>query len=98
MIAGWCATKEEREQFEFRFKHYDEPVALRNFNDHDLHARQAIQKFYENGGWENETLCSLDAVIVDWRKLVSRYNRGIQKAPAAAGGRAGSFSGPGSAA
>jgi nitrite reductase/ring-hydroxylating ferredoxin subunit len=81
IIAAWCPTAEAREQFLFRFKHYYEPVALRDFNDHDLHAREAMQPYYANGGWESEALCSLDAVIVSWRKLVSRYNRGIQEPP-----------------
>jgi len=81
VLAAWCKTEEEREAFEFRFEHYYEPVALRDFNDHDMHARQAMQAFYDNGGWDNEALCSLDAVIVGWRQMVARHARGIQKAP-----------------
>ena len=81
VIAGWCPTAEDRENFAFRFKHYFEPVALRDFNDHDLHAREAMQPFYANGGWQEEALCSMDAVIVSWRKMVSRHNRGIQEPP-----------------
>jgi len=82
MLAAWCPDAEARENFAFRFKHYYEPVALRDFNDHDMAAREAMQRFYENGGWEEEALCSMDAVIVSWRKMVSRYNRGIQDPPA----------------
>ncbi len=81
VIAAWCNTKEEREAFEFRYKNYYEPVALRDFNDHDMFARQAMQPFYENGGWDNEALCTLDAVIVGWRQMVARHARGVQKAP-----------------
>ncbi|MBM3485342.1 MAG: Rieske 2Fe-2S domain-containing protein [Alphaproteobacteria bacterium] len=81
VIAGWCPTPEDRKNFEFRFKHYFEPVALRDFNDHDLHAREAMQDFYANGGWQEEALCSMDAVIVSWRKMVARHNRGIQEPP-----------------
>jgi nitrite reductase/ring-hydroxylating ferredoxin subunit len=81
VLAAWCASPEEREAFEFRYTHYYEPVALRDFNDHDIQARQAMQNFYENGGWSNEALCSLDAVIVGWRQLVAHHARGIQKAP-----------------
>jgi phenylpropionate dioxygenase-like ring-hydroxylating dioxygenase large terminal subunit len=86
VLAAWCPTPEAEEQFRFRFKHYYEPVVLKDFNNHDLHARQAMQPFYEKGGWEDEKLCSLDAVIVGWRKMVARYNRGIQDPPN--GGRA----------
>jgi phenylpropionate dioxygenase-like ring-hydroxylating dioxygenase large terminal subunit len=82
ILAAWCPTAEEKEKFEYRFKHYYEPIVLRDFNDCDLAAREAMQPFYANGGWEEEKLCSLDAVILGWRKMVSRYNRGIQEAPA----------------
>ena len=78
IIAGHCATDEERETFQNRYQNLYEPLALRDFNDHDLFAREAMQSFYENGGWQEEVLCSMDAVLVAWRKLVSRYNRGIQ--------------------
>jgi len=78
VLARRCSTPQEKEDFEFRFKHLYEPVALRDFNDHDIFARQAMQPYYENGGWTDEKLCSMDAAIVSWRKLVARYNRGIQ--------------------
>ncbi len=78
VIAGHCRTDEERQIFENRYEHLYEPLALRDFNDHDLFAREAMQPFYENGGWQEEVLCSMDAVLVGWRKLVSRYNRGVQ--------------------
>ena len=88
VLAAWCKTKEEREAFEFRYKHYYEPVVLRDFNDHDMYARQAMQAFYDNGGWDNEALCTLDTVIVGWRQMVARHARGIQKGPHARGDHA----------
>ena len=81
IIASRCRSEEDRERFAYRFDNYFLPIALRDFNDRDLWARAAMQPFYENGGWEEEQLCSMDTVIVGWRKLVSRYNRGIQAAP-----------------
>lgn len=81
VLARRCSTPQEKEDFEFRYKHLYEPVALRDFNDHDIFARQAMQPFYENGGWAEEKLCSMDAAIVSWRKMVARHNRGIQDAP-----------------
>jgi len=81
IIAGRCPSEEDSERFAYRFDNYFLPIALRDFNDRDLWARAAMQPFYENGGWEEEQLCSMDTVIVGWRKLVSRYNRGIQAAP-----------------
>jgi len=32
-------------------------------------------------GWNKEQLCKLDAVVVGWRKLAARFNRGIQGPP-----------------
>ena len=41
-----------------------------------------MQDFYENmDGWNQEQLCKLDAVVVGWRKLAARFNRGIQEPP-----------------
>ena len=78
VLAKWCPDEDTFAQFQYRFEHYYESIVLRDFNDRDLDARQAMQPFYANGGWEEENLCSMDSVIVGWRKLVSRYNRGIQ--------------------
>ena len=41
VIAGRCRTDEERQIFENRYEHLYEPLALRDFNDHDLFAREA---------------------------------------------------------
>ncbi len=82
VLAKWCPDVDARAQFAYRFEHYYEPIVLRDFNDRDLEARQAMQPFYANGGWREETLCGLDAVILGWRELVSRHNRGIQTPPA----------------
>ena len=32
-------------------------------------------------GWNKETLCQLDNALTAWRKVASRYNRGIQERP-----------------
>jgi carbazole 1,9a-dioxygenase terminal dioxygenase component len=43
-----------------------------------------MQDFYETGdGWNKEVLCQLDNALTAWRKVASRYNRGIQERPAA---------------
>lgn len=50
------------------------------FNSDDSFAREAMERFYaEEGGWHKERLYGPDIVITEWRKLASRYNRGIQK-------------------
>jgi hypothetical protein len=39
-----------------------------------------MEQVYGAGvGWEKETLCSMDSVIIGWRKLVSQHARGIQE-------------------
>lgn len=78
VIAAWCADETEREEFRYRYEKYFEPLILGEFNDQDIFAREAMQHFYANGGWEKEQLCVLDTSVVQWRKVAARYNRGIQ--------------------
>lgn len=81
VLATRCATTEERERFEYDFEHVWREQALFGFNDHDVFAREQMEPFYSSdggSGWKDEQLCAMDAVIVGWRKLAARYNRGIQ--------------------
>lgn len=81
ILAMTCRTSEERGEFEFKYNNLWKNLALGDgFNDNDLFAREEMQRFYDDGrGWDQEKLCSLDAYIVAWRKVVSRHARGIQK-------------------
>lgn len=82
VIVAPCNSPEEKEAFQREYINLWEPMALRGFNDADLFAREAMQPFYEDGtGWEEEQMCSLDAVIMGWRRIVSRHNRGILSPP-----------------
>jgi len=55
-------------------------VMWRGFNDQDLAAREALEEAYTDGeGWTKERLYKPDTCIIEWRKLASKYNRGIQK-------------------
>jgi nitrite reductase/ring-hydroxylating ferredoxin subunit len=75
-----CKTDEEREKFQYRFDRLYKPLCLHGFNDCDLHAREAMEDFYADGtGWDNEQLVSTDVSPITWRKLASRWNRGIAK-------------------
>ena len=57
-------------------------LALRGFNDLDIWAREGMQEFYaSDDAWAEEHLFKPDACIVEWRKLASRYNRGLQPVP-----------------
>lgn len=81
VLARRCATDKERRDFQREYENLWEKMALRDFNDNDAFAREQMQPFYENGkGWYEERLCGFDAFIVDWRKLIVKYARGIQDA------------------
>src|SRR5579871_5104763 len=82
VVVGPCRSQEEREHAESLYSGFFEPLGLRGFNDADLFAREAMQKFYEdNAGWDEEVLCMFDNALIAWRKAVSRFNRGIQEPP-----------------
>jgi len=57
-------------------------MVVDNFNNEDVIAREAMERFYaEEDGWNREYLYRPDIVITEWRKLASKHNRGIQKLP-----------------
>ena len=81
VILAVCNTEAELKKFKYEYEHLWLPIALHDFNDDDLFAREHMERFYsvDGGvGWDDEQLCGMDAVITGWRKLVSRHNRGIQ--------------------
>lgn len=81
VLARRCSTPEERAQFDHDYESIWREHALGDFNDHDVFAREQMENFYAAAGgpgWEDEQLCAMDAVIVGWRKLAARYNRGVQ--------------------
>jgi len=50
------------------------------FNSDDIWAREATQPFYhDDTGWLREMLFEADGNIIEWRRLASRHNRGIQQ-------------------
>lgn len=82
IIVAPCENEEQRAELDFMYENFFEPLGLRDFNNNDLFAREALQDFYENhGGWDKEVLCDMDGVIVGWRRVASRYNRGIAADP-----------------
>lgn len=82
IIVAPCENEEQHEEWDLMFENFFEPIGLRDFNNNDLFAREQLQDFYENyGGWDREVLCDMDGVIVGWRKVASRFNRGIATSP-----------------
>lgn len=81
VILAVCNDEAELKKFKYEYEHLWLPIALHDFNDDDLFAREQMERFYsvDGGvGWDDEQLCGMDAVITGWRGLVSRHNRGIQ--------------------
>lgn len=73
-----CPTDKEREAYKYRFDRVFKPLALHGFNDCDVYAREAMEDFYADGtGWDDEQLVATDVSPITWRKIASRWNRGI---------------------
>jgi phenylpropionate dioxygenase-like ring-hydroxylating dioxygenase large terminal subunit len=87
VLVGHCSSEEDRREADYLYDHFFEPLALKDFNDNDLFAREAMQSFYEQDGWNQETLCAFDDATIVWRKVAARFNRGIQSAPSHRGAR-----------
>jgi phenylpropionate dioxygenase-like ring-hydroxylating dioxygenase large terminal subunit len=82
ILVGRCRNEDERREADYLYDNFFEPLALRDFNDNDLFAREAMQSFYERSdGWNRESLCAFDAATITWRKVAARFNRGIQEPP-----------------
>lgn len=74
------ANAGEEQQFEREFRSRWRPLALEGFNEEDIGAREATEPFYrDDTGWLREQLFEADGNIVEWRRLASRHNRGIQR-------------------
>lgn len=75
-----CPDEKARADFDYKFERVYKPLCLHGFNDCDLYAREAMQNFYADGtGWDDEQLVATDISPITWRKLASRWNRGIAK-------------------
>lgn len=67
-------------QFSREVETFWRDMVIDRFNDEDVFAREAMERFYtEEDGWNRERLFRPDIVITEWRKLASRWNRGIQR-------------------
>ena len=76
------ASDEERREHQDKAHNYWKDVLWRGFNDQDLFAREWLEEAYTEGeGWSRERLYKPDMCLVEWRKLASRFNRGIQPIP-----------------
>jgi len=73
-------SDEEERAFEREFHEKWVDLALNGFNDDDVMARTSMEPFYANDrGWTEEILFESDRAIIEWRRLASQHNRGIQQ-------------------
>ena len=74
-----CETEDDALQFRSRFMTRWRPYAIRNFLMQDVAARESTQNFYKHDrAWLEEVLTEEDFMIMEWRKLCARHNRGVQ--------------------
>ena len=79
VLSHQVADSAEADRFHREFDDRWKSLALHGFNDTDIWAREGMQEFYQNDeAWEQEHLFRPDQCIVEWRRLASRFNRGIQ--------------------
>ena len=82
-IVTWgkrVADEAGRERFAREVETVWREMVVDGFNDEDVFAREAMERFYaEEDGWNRERLFRPDVIITEWRKLASRCNRGIQR-------------------
>jgi carbazole 1,9a-dioxygenase terminal dioxygenase component len=78
-IGQQVQTDEDRINFSNEFESVYKPHGLDGFNADDIWAREVTEPFYaDDYGWVDEMLCEPDTTILEWRRLASRANRGIQ--------------------
>jgi carbazole 1,9a-dioxygenase terminal dioxygenase component len=78
-LAKTCTTEEEKHAFRSAFETRWKPMALEGFLFQDVMARESAQGFYASDkGWLDECLVEEDFMLIEWRKLCSRRNRGVQ--------------------
>ena len=82
-IVTWGKRVKTHAQAEQFYREVDavlKDMVVDKFNNEDVIAREAMERFYtEEDGWNRERLYRPDVVITEWRKLASRHNRGIQR-------------------
>ena len=79
-IAKHVTTEEERAEWDRQFEEKWSALALDGFNGDDIWARLELQKYYVNDtAWVDEQLAEPDVMVVRWRQLAHRHNRGVQR-------------------
>ena len=79
-IGSKCESEERATEWEYEFNNTWEEMAFRDFNSVDIRAREAIQERYVNDHmWVDEVLYEADKNLLEYRRVASEFNRGIQR-------------------
>jgi carbazole 1,9a-dioxygenase terminal dioxygenase component len=80
-LGRYVASEREAQQFYHEAADRWMDLVAYKFNNDDILAREQMQPFYseEGGGWYEERLTRSDMMLTEWRKLATKYNRGIQR-------------------
>jgi carbazole 1,9a-dioxygenase terminal dioxygenase component len=74
-----CASLDEIQEFQREYSMRWKPLAIDGFLQQDIMARESAQHYYQHDrAWIDEGLIEDDFMLIEWRKLCSRHNRGIQ--------------------
>jgi hypothetical protein len=77
-----CRSEDERKSAAEFYETVGAPVGFGEFSQIDVVARERLQEHYRNSErFGQELFFAGDVAIVSWRKLCSRFNRGIQEPP-----------------
>jgi carbazole 1,9a-dioxygenase terminal dioxygenase component len=79
MLGRTVSSEQQAAAFEEEVRSKWIDMALNGFNDDDILARTSMQPFYrDDTGWLREVLFEPDKAILEWRRLASAHNRGLQ--------------------
>jgi carbazole 1,9a-dioxygenase len=80
MIGKKVASQADGDRFRDEVRTKWEPMFLRDFFADDVFARERLQEFYQyDDAWSRENRFQGDITIINWRRLCSKHNRGIQR-------------------
>jgi carbazole 1,9a-dioxygenase terminal dioxygenase component len=80
VLARKVANDDARRAFDREYEERWRALSLEGFNNDDIWAREATEPAYsDDTGWLREQLFEADGNILEWRKLASRANRGLQR-------------------
>jgi carbazole 1,9a-dioxygenase len=79
-VGKYVENDADRLSWEHEFNSKWLELALDGFNDDDIWARIELQKAYQHDTmWIDEQIAEPDIMVIRWRQLAHKHNRGIQR-------------------